>query len=102
MTSGYAVSRSIAGLRMIFVHANQLRCRKVVRSRSRGDIVPQAMDVLSRRPGKGCPAVAGELPPATGVDPAGQQGALFLKRLLFDLSADPCADLLIQNEPVLP
>jgi hypothetical protein len=23
MTSGYAVSRSIAGLRMIFVHANQ-------------------------------------------------------------------------------
>jgi hypothetical protein len=50
----------------------QLRCRKVIRPRLHGDIVPQAMDVLSRRPGKGSPAVAGELPPATGVDPAEQ------------------------------
>jgi hypothetical protein len=36
------------------------------------------------------------------VDPAGQQGTLFLKRLLVDLAAHPFADFLIQNELVLP
>jgi len=59
------------------------------------------MYVPSHGPGKGSPAVAGKLLLTTCVNSAGQQGALFLQRLLVDLAADPCSDFLIQNEPVL-
>ncbi len=78
----------------------QLWRRQVIRAGTNGYVVPETVDVLSRRPRERGTAVTLESLPAPGAGTARQQRAFLLKRLFVDLTGDSFEDLTIQQAPI--